>query len=168
MLMERPYGAPTWVTPLALHITDILQELPLATMRCIQPLLCLSAGSGLRFESKLPMAAGHQSYLLNAEGGSKSPVSVLTPPNIPSEPESLLHEPIVTPNSLKISQARRFLMDRLEQLAGAQSTAKAYRRGKTTHSRRLECLRRGDGDVTENPLAGCHGQHRPVQHFRLE
>ncbi|KAK0641729.1 fungal-specific transcription factor domain-containing protein [Cercophora newfieldiana] len=105
-----------WVTPLALHITAILQQLPEANMRCIQPLICLSAGSGLRFESKLPMAAGHQSYLLNAEGGGKSPPSMSPPPSITSEPKPALLDPTVTPNSIKVSQARRFLMDRLEQL----------------------------------------------------
>ncbi|KAK0620190.1 fungal-specific transcription factor domain-containing protein [Immersiella caudata] len=106
----------TWVTPLALHITAILQQLPVSSMRCIQPLLCLCAGSGLRFESKAPMAAGHQSYLLNTEAGGKSPPQLPTPCSISPEPEQPTLDPAVTPNSIKISQARRFLMDRLEQL----------------------------------------------------
>lgn len=103
----------TWVTPLALHIVDILQQLPVSSMRCIQPLLCLCAGSGLRFESKAPMATGHQSYLLNAEQGGKSPSPMAT---LYPKLEPPLLDPAITPNSINISQARRFLMDRLEQL----------------------------------------------------
>lgn len=106
----------TWVSPLALHITGILQQLPVSSMRCIQPLLCLCAGSGLRFESRALMAPGHQSYLLNAVQGGKSPPAMAPTDSISPEPEPSLADPTVTPNSIKISQARRFLMDRLEQL----------------------------------------------------
>ena len=107
----------TWVTPLALHVTGILQQLPESTMRCIQTLLCLCAGSGLRFESKSPMASGHQSYLLNAEQGGKSPSPSITVSSTSPEPEPAGFLDLgVTENSIKVSQARRFLMDRLEQL----------------------------------------------------
>jgi len=103
----------TWITPLALHITTILQGLPVSSMSRIQPLLCLCSGSGLRFESKAPMTAGRQSCL-NAGGGGKP--AIATPCSISPEPEAPLLDPAVTPHSIKILQARYFLMDRLEQL----------------------------------------------------
>ncbi|KAK5661206.1 hypothetical protein OQA88_11097 [Cercophora sp. LCS_1] len=116
----------TWVLPLALHITDILQQLPVSEMRCIQPLLCLCAGSGLRFASKFPMAAGHQNYLLSADQGGRSPsssvvsMSTNTPepelPDLPEIPSVPVPEPTITETSIKTSQARRFIMDRLDQL----------------------------------------------------
>jgi len=106
-----------WVTPLALHIVNILEQLPVGSMRCIQPLLCLCAGSGLRFESRFEMASGHQSYLLNAEQGGKSPSSVITvSSNNSPEPDAPLLSTNFTDNSIKTSQARRFIMDRLDQL----------------------------------------------------
>ncbi|EEU39767.1 uncharacterized protein NECHADRAFT_93054 [Fusarium vanettenii 77-13-4] len=46
----------TWPTSLALYITGILSEIPAESIRCLQPLLCLGVGSGLRFigDSKSP------------------------------------------------------------------------------------------------------------------
>lgn len=115
----------TWVLPLALHITAILEQVPASEMRCIQPLLCLCAGSGLRFETKFAMAPGHQCYLLNAEQGGRSPSSVVTMStntpepdltDLPEIPNIPIPEPTITENSIKTSQARRFIMDRLDQL----------------------------------------------------
>lgn len=38
----------TWSTSLALHITGLLSKIPSESIRCLQPLLCLGVGSGLR------------------------------------------------------------------------------------------------------------------------
>ncbi|KAF5640542.1 hypothetical protein F52700_3693 [Fusarium sp. NRRL 52700] len=38
----------TWPTSLALHITGLLSNIPASSIRCLQPLLCLGVGSGLR------------------------------------------------------------------------------------------------------------------------
>jgi hypothetical protein len=37
-----------WSTSLALHITGLLSGIPTESIRCLQPLLCLGVGSGLR------------------------------------------------------------------------------------------------------------------------
>ncbi|KAK0639593.1 fungal-specific transcription factor domain-containing protein [Cercophora newfieldiana] len=105
-----------WVTPLALQITAILQGLSASCMSRIQPLLCLCTSSGLRFESKVHMTTRHQSYLLNAEGGGKPPTAIAMQRSISPEPETPLFDPNVTPNSIKILQARCFLLGRLEKL----------------------------------------------------
>ncbi|KAK1834272.1 fungal-specific transcription factor domain-containing protein [Podospora conica] len=106
----------TWVNPLAINVVKILEQIPESSMRCIQPLLCLCAGSGLRFDGKFPMAPGQQSYLLLAEQGGRSPpamsVSTLTP-----EPDTLMFDHGLTDAAINTSKARRFVMDRLEQLA---------------------------------------------------
>ncbi|CAK7225504.1 hypothetical protein SBRCBS47491_005910 [Sporothrix bragantina] len=55
-----PSGAATgaWLMSLVLHIVDLLGEIPAdSPMRCLQPLLCLCAGSALRIEDDLPQAA---------------------------------------------------------------------------------------------------------------
>ncbi|KAH8887293.1 hypothetical protein GQ53DRAFT_844457 [Thozetella sp. PMI_491] len=92
----------SWVLPLALHIVDILQGIPPASMRCIQPLLCLCAGSGLRFDNKPSLA--HTRL---------------------SDPPSPGEEPADTDQSFgkeasgvcfKTSRARKFVMQRLEHL----------------------------------------------------
>lgn len=106
----------TWVNPLAINVVTILEQIPESGMRCIQPLLCLCAGSGLRFDGKFPMAPGQQSYLLLAEQGGRSPsatsISTLSP-----EPDTLMFDHGLTDAAVNTSKARRFVMDRLEQLA---------------------------------------------------
>lgn len=98
----------TWVFPLALHvITDVLTNVPPGSMSRIQPILCLCAGSGLRYDSKVPFGTGQQRYFLSTEPGSPSaPYSEDTTPVYPSVSES----------AIKTSQARRLVMDRLDQL----------------------------------------------------
>ncbi|KAK0715547.1 fungal-specific transcription factor domain-containing protein [Lasiosphaeris hirsuta] len=104
----------TWVSPLALHVANILETIPVASMRCIQPLLCLCAGSGLRFESKVPLRTEHQTYLLNLEHPCTSLTSAIS--TCP-ETEAASSLPAGVPeNSVKTSQARQFIMERLEQL----------------------------------------------------
>ncbi|KAK0636705.1 fungal-specific transcription factor domain-containing protein [Bombardia bombarda] len=98
-----------WVSPLALHIADVLQQLPASSLRCIQPLLYLCAGSGLRFETKVPFGNGHNNYLLSTE--TTAPL-----PSIAVDGSLRLPGPKITENAIKISRARQFLMSRLDEL----------------------------------------------------
>ncbi|KAK4126470.1 hypothetical protein N657DRAFT_567852 [Parathielavia appendiculata] len=100
----------SWVAPLALHITEVLGRVPPGSLSCIQPLLCLCAGSGLRYDSKVPLGCGHSSYFLRTDPDAATVRTLgLTEPD--------LGNPGISETAIKISQARRFVMDRLEQLA---------------------------------------------------
>ncbi|KAK3389332.1 fungal-specific transcription factor domain-containing protein [Podospora didyma] len=101
----------SWVSPLALHITDVLEGIPFGSMRCIQPLLCLCAGSGLRFDKKVSLGKGSRSYLLSTE-----PVQTTMAEPLSTGAGILIPDASPTENSIKISRARQVLMDRLEQL----------------------------------------------------
>ncbi|KAK4194632.1 fungal-specific transcription factor domain-containing protein [Triangularia verruculosa] len=104
----------TWVSPLALHVTEVLRALPVGSMRCIQPLLCLCAGSGLRFDKKVPLGRGHESFLLSAESTTSTPSSAS---GMVSEREfPFATVPEISENAIKTSQARSFIMARLDQL----------------------------------------------------
>ncbi|KAK4150517.1 fungal-specific transcription factor domain-containing protein [Chaetomidium leptoderma] len=102
----------SWVSPFALHVTDVLHKVPAGSLSCIQPLLCLCAGSGLRYDSKVPLGSGPHTYLLST--GLSAP-ALPTPPG-PTDPDfhSLHHE--ISENAVKTSRARQFIMDRLDQL----------------------------------------------------
>ncbi|KAK4226590.1 fungal-specific transcription factor domain-containing protein [Podospora fimiseda] len=111
----------TWVSPLALHIADILGKLPVGSMRCIQPLLCLCAGSGLRYDARVPLGNGPNIYFLSTE----STGATALPPSPAADTGSvagsvdsdfLLVNPAISENAIKISRARAFLLGRLEQL----------------------------------------------------
>ncbi|KAK3400041.1 fungal-specific transcription factor domain-containing protein [Sordaria brevicollis] len=115
-----------WVSPLALHVTEILDRIPASSLRCIQPLLCLCAGSGLRFDSKTALGQGEFSYLLSLESSSSADMGLgfngFGIPGLPgtigsgcglgssSSPEG------EDAQAVKISQARSILIDRLGQL----------------------------------------------------
>ncbi|KAK4189493.1 fungal-specific transcription factor domain-containing protein [Podospora australis] len=103
----------TWVSPLALHVAEVLEKLPVGSMRCIQPLLCLCAGSGLRYDAKVPLGRGSNSHLLSPEiVGTTSPSSAGSVTNV----DFLVLNPEVSESSIKISRARAFVMERLDQL----------------------------------------------------
>ncbi|KAK4134505.1 hypothetical protein BT67DRAFT_379507 [Trichocladium antarcticum] len=101
----------TLMSPLALHITNLLGNLPAGSMSCIQPLLCLCTGSGLRYDSKVPLGHGHRSYLLSTE--PTTPI-----PSIPgaAKLESPFASPDISQNAVQTSMARQFLMNRLDEL----------------------------------------------------
>jgi hypothetical protein len=99
------------VTPLALHVTDLLGTVPAASLSCIQPLLCLCAGSGLRYDNKVPLGTGESSYLLGAD--SKVP-TVAT--SIPTDADFSSIEPSISEVAIKTSRARGLIMERLDQL----------------------------------------------------
>lgn len=109
-----------WVSPLALHVTEILDRIPASSLRCIQPLLCLCAGSGLRFDSKTALGQGEYSCLLSLESSSSSGVDWGLGMGIPGLP-AMATTTTSTGDSedaqaVKISQARSILIDRLGQL----------------------------------------------------
>ncbi|KAK4237333.1 fungal-specific transcription factor domain-containing protein [Achaetomium macrosporum] len=101
-----------WVSPLALHVTDILAKVPPGSLCCIQPLLCICAGSGLRYDSKVPLGRGHCSYLLTPDPETPS----IPTTSGPAATDCPLPGSGISVNAIKISQARRFVMDRLDQL----------------------------------------------------
>lgn len=116
-----------WVSPLALHVTEILDRIPASSLRCIQPLLCLCAGSGLRFDSKTALGQGEYSYLLSLESSSTY-LGLGTIPGLPagigfggsgtssSSSASACENAAEDTQAIKISQARSILIDRLGQL----------------------------------------------------
>jgi hypothetical protein len=102
----------SWVSPLALHvINDVLAKVPAGSLSCIQPLLYLCAGSGLRYDNKVQLGSGHRKYLLSTDSGA----STLPTPG-GAEPDSHLLNPGISENAIKTSQARHLIMDRLDQL----------------------------------------------------
>ncbi|GAB1319564.1 Fungal-specific transcription factor domain-containing protein [Madurella fahalii] len=106
-------GATVWnvcVSPLALHLTNVLKRIPEGSLRCIQPLICLCAGSGLRYDAKVPLGRGHRSYLLSTEPDAPAP-STSGVVNIDSP--YVNHS--VSEHAIKTSQARQFIMERLDQ-----------------------------------------------------
>lgn len=102
----------TWVSPLALHVAEVLGKLPVGSMRCIQPLICLCAGSGLRFDTKVPLGRGSQSYLLSPEATA----TMSSGPGAVSNMDFFVLNPQVSENAIKTSNARAFIMERLDQL----------------------------------------------------
>lgn len=104
----------SWTSPQALHVVNnVLGKVPPGSLSCIQPLLCLCAGSGLRYEddSKLPLRSGNDKHLPNTNFNTLPlPVSGATEPDFP------LSGPGISEHAVKISQARRLIMDRLDQL----------------------------------------------------
>ncbi|SPQ25489.1 c9a59515-0a91-465f-b05c-1584f46a0d2d [Thermothielavioides terrestris] len=101
----------TWVSPLAIQVADVLGKVPSESLSRIQPLLCLCAGSGLRFDSKVPLGRGHHNYLLSSEPGTP-----ITPSAGPVETGCYPLNPGISETAIKTSQARHFVMDRLDQL----------------------------------------------------
>lgn len=102
----------TWVSPLALHVaTDVLGSVPAGSLSCIQPLICLCAGSGLRYDCEVPLGTGHRKYFLDTES---SATAVPSPGG--ATPDLHLLHPAISENAIKTSQARQLIMDRLEQL----------------------------------------------------
>lgn len=97
---SRPTG-PEFLTSLALSITDVLKKVPARSLGCIQPLVCLCAGSGLRYDRKAPLRQDSRSYLLATDLSST---------------ESLVIDQVSMSTLTRISAARQFVMDRLEEL----------------------------------------------------
>ena len=123
-----PYSG--WLSPLALHITNILRSIPpSSSMRCLQPLLCLCAGTGLRYDSVDPVMRSHQTAAAANPFAAQSAVpgglgfgalggAAAAPagPNGYGGLSSGLSSSVIGENDLEIASARRFLMERLGRL----------------------------------------------------
>ncbi|OIW35688.1 hypothetical protein CONLIGDRAFT_567836 [Coniochaeta ligniaria NRRL 30616] len=112
-----PYSG--WLSPLALHITNILRSIPpSSSMRCLQPLLCLCAGTGLRYDNVDPLMRSQTNpFMASAAqpaGGLGFEPLGTTPPNECGLPG--LSSSVIGENDLEIANARRFLMERLSRL----------------------------------------------------
>lgn len=96
-----------WVTGLAVRISKIIEEIPSASpMRCLQPLLCVCAGSGLRYEMiEVPQVSCNETLLVS--GSEQGDVSE----DLDTIPTALSDS-----RSLEVSQAREFLLSRLSEL----------------------------------------------------
>lgn len=101
----------TCVSPLALHVTEVLGKIPASSVGCIQPLLCLCAGSGLRYDSTIPLRHGQQRDLIVAEPGMPTPT-----PSTTGGGDVQLPDPSVSEKAIKISRARHLITERLDQL----------------------------------------------------
>lgn len=112
-----PYSG--WLSPLALHITAILRSIPpSSSMRCLQPLLCLCAGTGLRYDNL--DSALHPQAQGNIFGGPITHEIGLGNPFGTADPSVFGFSPLsscaIGETELEIASARRFLMERLGRL----------------------------------------------------
>lgn len=108
-----------WLAPLALHITRILERIPPHSgTRCIQPLLYISAGTGLRFDAmpsknRMSSVTSDVSAPLDPSHGLDDFTSSFDS----SWAEQVLSSgPVLTQTSVEISQARQFILQRLNLL----------------------------------------------------
>lgn len=83
-----------WVQPLALHIVNILREIPASSgMRCLQPLLCISVGSALSQDTELPVPfANTPSFDPVLKTGGNSHLGAQLLPSSPTTTNSLCSE----------------------------------------------------------------------------
>jgi hypothetical protein len=115
-----PYSG--WLSPLALHITNILRNIPpSSSMRCLQPLLCLCAGTGLRYDNVDPLIQTQSNpFAGSAAPSTPGPGFGLDSLGTTASPDvfgmSTLSTTVIGENDLEIASARRFLMERLGRL----------------------------------------------------
>ncbi|KAH6889637.1 fungal-specific transcription factor domain-containing protein [Thelonectria olida] len=97
-----------WVTGLAIRISEILENIPAtSSMRCLQPLLCICAGSGLRHETPAPPEAPRSEtrHITDSEDGMAS-----------LEKEEACIETEMEDVTASVQRARAFLLSRLGEL----------------------------------------------------
>jgi len=116
-----PYSG--WLSPLALHITNILRSIPpSSSMRCLQPLLCLCAGTGLRYDSVDPVMRSQNNnpfaeQLVPGLGfGPLGTAAAAAAAGSNIYGLSGMSSSVIGENDLEIASARRFLMERLSRL----------------------------------------------------
>lgn len=91
-----------WIVPLTLRLVNTLKTVPVTSgTRCIQPLLYLSASTGLRFDA--------ETLLQQRRFAQAAAVA-------PDNAFATLGEPQVTRLSIEVTHARRFVMERLSAL----------------------------------------------------
>ncbi|KAB5530277.1 fungal-specific transcription factor domain-containing protein [Coniochaeta sp. 2T2.1] len=115
-----PYSG--WLSPLALHITNILRSIPpSSSMRCLQPLICLCAGTGLRYDNIHPLMRTPNNPFMTSAAQPSSGLGFDTLGTATSTAYGLsgpsgLSSSVLGENDLEIASARRFLMERLSRL----------------------------------------------------
>ncbi|KAB5581136.1 fungal-specific transcription factor domain-containing protein [Coniochaeta sp. 2T2.1] len=114
-----PYSG--WLSPLALHITNILRSIPpSSSMRCLQPLICLCAGTGLRYDNVDPLMRTPSNPFMTSTAQSSSGLGFdnlgTTSTGYGLSGLSGLSSSVIGENDLEIASARRFLMERLSRL----------------------------------------------------
>ncbi|KAI1631438.1 fungal-specific transcription factor domain-containing protein [Biscogniauxia mediterranea] len=116
------------ITPLSFRLIDILQGIPASSgTRCIQPLLYLSAGTGLRFDPDT--LAYMQRYHRARMGGSgngatttaaaAASTTITTPAAVmrrPDDNDNDNDKPPISRQSVEVTHARRFILGRLSLL----------------------------------------------------
>ncbi|KAH8199200.1 hypothetical protein TruAng_006606 [Truncatella angustata] len=108
-----------WIVPLSLRLVNTLKKVPVSSgTRCIQPLLYLSASTGLRFDAETLMHNRRASQSMRAgsidNSGNPSTVNPLVPSVIGSD--TLEAQVTITRLSIEVTHARRFVMERLSAL----------------------------------------------------
>ncbi|KXJ86349.1 fungal-specific transcription factor domain-domain-containing protein [Microdochium bolleyi] len=122
-----------WIVPLCLRLVDVLRQIPVSSgTRCIQPLLYITACTGLRFDQAVlaqsqedlvaasPPQSADEFPILNTSTGVE-PLQLLfglgfnedlpRPPNQPSS--AATGAAVVTALSLEVTHARQFILGRL-------------------------------------------------------
>ncbi|KAK9770778.1 hypothetical protein SCAR479_12569 [Seiridium cardinale] len=104
-----------WLMPLALHLTTILERIPPSSdLRCIQPLLYLSAGSCLRYNEDISSSI----RIGSLPGDITSLLAIGAQESLPyrSSPISPVQSRLSTSDAFGVSCARKLVMERLGQL----------------------------------------------------
>jgi hypothetical protein len=96
----------TWSTSLALHITGLLSSIPAESIRCLQPLLCLGVGSGLRCKTVCTEESAPKLEL--------SDTSWMNSTQAVEDEFSFTTEDSVQQHFVDVDLARGFIMDRLK------------------------------------------------------
>jgi hypothetical protein len=110
-----------WIVPLSLRLVSTLQRIPPSSgTRCIQPLLYLSASTGLRFDmgtlSQQQQASQDMNDILKAANGMSLGVDADFPIFMESDGPDGEPPVLLTKVSIEVSHARRFIMERLSAL----------------------------------------------------
>jgi hypothetical protein len=109
-----------WIVPLSIELVNTLKRIPVSSgTRCIQPLLYLSASTGLRFDEETMMQQQRANPM-----GCNPPASMGTEPaNVELDTNlavdgDITDEPqiIITRLSIEVTYARQFVMERLSSL----------------------------------------------------
>ncbi|KAM0443168.1 hypothetical protein ACHAQK_003530 [Fusarium lateritium] len=96
----------TWSTSLALHITGLLSSIPAESIRCLQPLLCLGVGSGLRCKTVCTEESAPKLELADTSWGNETQM-------VEEDFLSAAEDP-VQQHFMDVDLARRFIIDRLK------------------------------------------------------
>ncbi|KAK7426696.1 hypothetical protein QQZ08_006874 [Neonectria magnoliae] len=97
-----------WVAGLAVRISKVIEGIPpTSPMRCLQPLLCVCAGSGLRHESGAGPEASFKETRPTIDQEEHASPQDLDAASIAHYQDS---------GSLEVAQARNFLLSRLNEL----------------------------------------------------